>query len=79
MQHLNKGAPAMTNKVYKLIELTGTSTTSLEDAIQGAVTKAAETVRGMSWFEVVETRGRIEDGQVAEWQVILKIGFVLED
>jgi flavin-binding protein dodecin len=69
----------MTNKVYKLIELTGTSTTSLEDAIQSAVVKAAETVRGMRWFEVVQTRGRIEDGQVAEWQVILKIGFVLED
>jgi flavin-binding protein dodecin len=69
----------MTNKVYKLIELTGTSTTSLEDAIQSAVVKAAETVRGMRWFEVVQTRGRIENGQVSEWQVMLKIGFVLED
>lgn len=69
----------MTNKVYKLIEVTGTSTTSLEDAIQGAVVKAAETVRGMRWFEVVETRGRIENGQVVEWQVMLKIGFALED
>jgi flavin-binding protein dodecin len=68
----------MASNVYKLIELTGTSTTSLEDAVQTAVTEAAKTVRNMSWFEVLETRGAIKDGKVAEWQVMLKIGFKIE-
>ncbi len=69
----------MPDRVYKKIELTGTSTTSLEEAIENAVAHAANTVRKMRWFEVVETRGRIDDGKVAEWQVTLKIGFALED
>ncbi|UCC64065.1 MAG: dodecin domain-containing protein [Anaerolineae bacterium] len=69
----------MNDRVYKLIEVTGTSTTTLEDAIQNAVARAAETVRNLRWFEVVETRGAIQDGQVAQWQVTLKIGFALED
>jgi len=65
----------MANKVFKQIELTGTSKTSMEDAVQTAVAEAAKTVRHMSWFEVTETRGSIEDGTIAEWQVTLKIGF----
>ena len=69
----------MSNKVYKKIEITGTSEVSLEDAIQGAVSKASKTVRNMRWFEVVETRGALEDGQVTQWQVTLKIGFGLDD
>ncbi len=69
----------MSDHVYKLIELTGSSTTNLEDAIQNAVTKASETIRHMRWFEVVDTRGHIENGKVAHWQVTLKIGFTLED
>lgn len=69
----------MGDNVYKLIELTGTSTTSLEDAIQNAVAKASKTMRHMRWFEVVETRGSIDKGKVAQWQVTLKIGFSLED
>jgi len=69
----------MNDQVYKLIELTGTSTTSLEDAIQSAVAKASKTVRHMRWFQVVETRGSIQEGKVAQWQVTLKIGFTLED
>jgi flavin-binding protein dodecin len=69
----------MSDKVYKLIEVTGTSTTTLEDAIQNAISRSAKTVRQMRWFEVVETRGAIQDGQVAQWQVTLKIGFALED
>jgi flavin-binding protein dodecin len=69
----------MGDQVYKLIELTGTSTTSLEDAIQSAVAKASKTVRHMRWFQVVETRGSIQEGKVAQWQVTLKIGFTLED
>jgi flavin-binding protein dodecin len=69
----------MSEPVYKSIELTGSSTTSMEDAVQNAVARAAKTVRQMRWFEVVETRGSIEDGKVAHWQVTIKIGFNLED
>ena len=69
----------MSNNVYKKIEIVGTSTSSLEDAIQNAVGKAAQTVRRMGWFEVEEVRGAIEEGQVTQWQVGVKIGFNLED
>lgn len=69
----------MAERVYKKIELTGTSDASLEDAISNAVQHAGETLRNMRWFEVVETRGRIVDAKVAEWQVTLKIGFALEE
>jgi flavin-binding protein dodecin len=69
----------MSNKVFKKIEITGTSEVSLEDAIQGAVSKASKTIRNMRWFEVVETRGALEDGKVSQWQVTLKIGFGLDD
>jgi hypothetical protein len=69
----------MPDRVYKKVEITGTSTTSLEDAVKSAVERAAKTVRKLRWFEVVETRGRIDDGKVAEWQVTVKIGFALED
>jgi flavin-binding protein dodecin len=69
----------MSDSVYKKIEIVGTSETSLEDAIQSAVGKAAKTVRRMGWFEVEEIRGAIKEEQVAEWQVTVKIGFTLED
>jgi dodecin len=69
----------MNNHVYKKIELTGSSTTSMEDAIRAAVERASQTIRHMRWFEVVETRGYIEDNQIAYWQVTVKIGFTLED
>lgn len=69
----------MSEHVYKLVELVGSSKTSIEDAVQNAVTKASATIRNMRWFEVVETRGYIEDGQVAYYQVTLKIGFTVED
>jgi dodecin len=65
--------------VYKIIELTGSSKTSIEDAVNQAVAKAAKSVRNMQWFEVLETRGHIVDGKVAHWQVSLKVGFTLED
>lgn len=65
--------------VYKTLELTGSSTTGSDDAVKTAIAKAAKTVRHMDWFEVVETRGHIENGQIAHWQVTLKIGFRLED
>ncbi len=69
----------MTDHVYKTIELVGSSTSSVEDAISKAVAKAAQTVRNLRWFEVTETRGHIENGRVAHWQVTLKLGFTLED
>ena len=69
----------MTEHVYKSIELTGSSKTSIEDAVNQAVAKAAKSVRNMHWFEVLETRGHIADGKVAHWQVSLKVGFTLED
>ncbi|HLU19504.1 MAG TPA: dodecin [Pusillimonas sp.] len=68
----------MSNHVYKQIELTGSSTTSIEDAVSTAIAKASETVRNIQWFNVVETRGHVVDGKVAHWQVTLKIGFTLE-
>lgn len=70
----------MSGSVYKLIELTGTSSTSIEDAVQNALAKAGETVRVMRWFTVEETRGTIVDnGKVGEWQVTIKVGFRIED
>jgi len=69
----------MADHVYKTIELVGSSTRGMEDAVQRAVAKAAETVRNLRWFEVLDTRGHIEGGRVAHWQVTLKIGFTLEE
>ncbi|MEZ4711768.1 MAG: dodecin family protein [Caldilineaceae bacterium] len=68
----------MADHIYKHIELTGSSTVGMEDAVNKALAKAAQTVRNMRWFEVVETRGVIEDSRVEHWQVTLKIGFTLE-
>ncbi len=68
----------MSDHIYKKIELVGSSSTSIEDAIQNAVNKAGTSVRNMRWFEVVETRGHIEEGAVAHYQVTLKIGFTLD-
>ena len=67
------------DSVYKKIEVVGTSTVSVTDAINTAVTKAASTVKNLGWFEVIESRGRIKDGAVTQYQVTLKIGFKLED
>ena len=68
----------MTKHVYKLLELVGTSGESVSDAIQNAINRAAETVRHIRWFEVVQVRGEVADGKVAHYQVTLKIGFTLE-
>jgi flavin-binding protein dodecin len=64
--------------IYKKIEIVGTSAESLEDAIRSAVQVASKSVRKMSWFEVVEQRGAIKDGKVAEFQVTLRVGFKLD-
>jgi flavin-binding protein dodecin len=68
----------MHSNVYKKIEIIGTSSSTMEDAILNAIGRASETVRNMRWFEVIETRGSIENGSVAEWQVTIKIGFTLD-
>lgn len=68
----------MSNHVYKTIELTGSSPTSIEDAVTTAIAKASESLRNIQWFSVTETRGHVKDGKVAHWQVTLKIGFTLE-
>jgi flavin-binding protein dodecin len=68
----------MSNHVYKKIEIVGSSPNSIEEAVNNAIATAAESVRNLRWFEVTETRGQIEDGKVAHWQVTLKIGFTIE-
>jgi dodecin len=69
----------MSEHVYKIVELTGSSPNSLEDAIRNAVSRAGRTIRDMRWFEVIETRGHIEGGTVSHFQVTIKIGFTVED
>ncbi|MBK6661024.1 MAG: dodecin domain-containing protein [Proteobacteria bacterium] len=69
----------MSDHVYKKIELTGSSTESADQAVRNALAKAAKTIKHMDWFEVTETRGEIRNGQVAHWQVSLKLGFRLEE
>jgi dodecin len=69
----------MPDHVYKTIELVGSSTSGMEDAVQKAIAKAAETVRNIRWFEILNARGHIEGGRVAHWQVSVKLGFTLED
>ena len=69
----------MSEHVYKVVELTGSSAESAEAAVRNAIRKAASTVRNMRWFEVIETRGHIEGAEVAHWQVTIKIGFTVED
>ena len=69
----------MSDHVYKTVELTGTSTSSIEDAVNGAIRKASKTVRNLRWFEVTNTRGEIDRDQVSHWQVTLKVGFTLDD
>ena len=69
----------MSNHVYKIVELTGSSPKGIEEAVQNAVAKAGQTVRNMRWLEVTNTRARLENNQVAHWQVTVKVGFTLDD
>ena len=69
----------MANNVYKHIELTGTSSISIEDAVQSAIARASKTVRSMRWMQVVETRGRVDGERVVQWQGTIKAGFTLEE
>ena len=68
----------MSAHVYKKVEIVGSSPNSLQEAIENGVAKAAETLHNLRWFEVVETRGQLDDGQIAHWQVTLKIGFTID-
>ncbi len=69
----------MSDHVYKIMELTGSSSASMQDAIENAVARASKTVRDMRWFEVMETRGHIEQGSIKHWQVTIKVGFTLNE
>jgi flavin-binding protein dodecin len=73
------GRTPMSNHVYRLSEIVGSSETSVDDAISRAIQKASETVRNIDWFEVGQIRGHVENGAVAHVQVVLKIGFRVED
>jgi flavin-binding protein dodecin len=69
----------MQEHIYKVVELVGSSDKSIEDAIATAVARAHETVRNLRWFEVLQTRGQIEEGRIRHYQVVLKVGFTMED
>ena len=69
----------MSDHVYKTVELTGSSGESSDEAVRNAIAKAAETLHKLRWFEVTDIRGHIEDGQIAHWQVSLKVGFSLDE
>ena len=68
----------MSNHVYKSLELTGSASTGIEDAVENAVAKASQSVHNLRWFEVTDIRGEIEDGKIAWWQVTMKVGFTLD-
>lgn len=69
----------MSDHVYKIVQLVGSSSTGIEDAVNNALSKASATIRNMRWFEVVETRGYIENGTTAYWQVTIKLGFTIDE
>lgn len=69
----------MSNHVYKTIEITGSSTQSVQDAIETAIAKTAKTVHNLRWFEVDRISGHLDNQKIAHWQVSMKIGFTLDD
>jgi flavin-binding protein dodecin len=69
----------LSDHVYKSLELTGSSKTSSDDAIRCAIERASKSIRDIRWFHVIDTRGHVENGKVAHWQVTLKVGFTLEE
>jgi flavin-binding protein dodecin len=76
---LNPAAQTGADHIYRVIEIVGTSTESIEDAIDGAIERAGKTLRNLRWFEVVRTSGHVVGGKVAHFQVTLKVGFTMED
>jgi dodecin len=75
----HNGRRAMQDHVYKIVELVGSSETSIEDAVQSAIARASRTLRHLRWFEIAQMRGHVEEGKVQHYQVTLKAGFTLED
>ena len=69
----------MTNHTYRVTEIVGTSPDSVDQAVRNGLTRASQTLRNLDWFEVTQVRGQLEDGQIAHWQVGLKVGFRLEE
>ncbi|MFP4147329.1 MAG: dodecin [Halorhodospira sp.] len=69
----------MGDHVYKIVELTGSSRHGIEDAVNNAIHRAGKTLHHLRWFQVIDTRGHLEDGQVTHWQVTIKVGFTLDD
>lgn len=69
----------MQDHIYKSLELTGSSTKNIEDAVTKAITRASKTIHDLKWFQITEVRGHIEDNAVAHWQVTMKVGFTLEE
>jgi flavin-binding protein dodecin len=69
----------MDDHVYRVIEIAGSSTKSIDDAIQSAVARASKTLRHLRWFEVIQTRGHLDEGKIEHYQVTLKIGFTIDD
>lgn len=69
----------MDEHVYKTVELTGSSTSGMEQAVTNAVERAGRTLHNLRWFEVIDTRGHIEEGRIAHWQVTVKVGFTLDE
>jgi flavin-binding protein dodecin len=69
----------MSNHVYKITEMVGSSPKSIDDAVRNAIARTGKTVRNMRWLEVQQIRGHLEDGKLSHWQVVVKIGFTLED
>lgn len=69
----------MPDHIYKSLELTGSSTTNIEDAVTNAITRASKTIHDLKWFQITEVRGQIENNAVAHWQVTMKVGFTLTD
>ncbi len=68
----------MSNHIYKKIELVGSAPESIEDAVKNALSKASKSLRNLRWFEIIETRGHVEDGKIGHWQVTIKVGFTLD-
>jgi hypothetical protein len=78
-ENLISRRPEVSDHIYKIIQLVGSSPDSVEDAIQNAVTRASKSLKNLRWFEVLETRGQVEGGKVTHFQVTLKVGFTLDD
>ena len=68
----------MSNHVYKSLELTGSSSTSIEDAVGNAIGKASKTIHSLRWFEITNIRGEVENNAIAYWQITMKVGFTLD-